>query len=178
MGVYLRVPDSEHSVYIRYSGLAQVKRILIEQTLRVAEAKDQREAASQLQKWIAAPAPLSMMQKMAMCQANGFPAHMATDPMFSDILENCMKTLNHIALPSSCPQSLSEVGFAGVYDFVRHSDCDGEYSRGQCVNIADWMAILFDKANGCEFGDADEIVLELRQLFDYAVEVKKSVRLG
>lgn len=192
-----------------YSVLLNVKRQLIEQTIRYLEQTTTASstitllgvettvtptAINELKKWIELPGVLTLEAKQLFCQKNGFPVDMATDSDFSNIIQNTLSMLNFQSTPppSACPHVLGEAGLTGIHAFVVHSDHDGMYSKGQCVDILDWMTLVFPsvthtpskytvQATPAQLHHGGDyyttLIHDLHQLFLFAVQEQRCVCL-
>ena len=102
-------------------------------------------------------------------------------PSFLDkVLKGCP---NYSAMTADgCISELRELGMAGCYWFVRHSDHDGSWSTGECVDIEAWLKRLLDGSvpldpmERAEWGDdLEEKMREFVHIFGQAVQRRTTV---
>ena len=83
--------------------------------------------------------------------------------------------INYESIPHDCPNILNKVNLTGVYWFVRHSDCDGSWSVGQCLDIATWLSKLINNNNNItDKYFTTEDIHNIQWVFYYAYHSRKS----
>ena len=83
--------------------------------------------------------------------------------------------INYLSIPQDCPNILNKLNLTGVYWFVRHSDCDGFWSIGQCMDIAAWLSALINNNNISDKYFTEENIHNIQWVFYYAYHSRKSV---
>jgi hypothetical protein len=166
------------SVYYSCSYLCWMKRQLIEMTIALAQRISKPEVVEDLQKWIVPPKPLSILDKIGFGSLFGLDISAAGSETFCKVICDSVSVLDPRILPSTLPPSLASAGLSGVYWFVVHSDCDGEYTPGQCIDIYCWMQMLSKDESVVWVNDSKELFNELFDLFQVAKTKEVGVHVG
>lgn len=132
-----------HQHISSYSGMHKIRRDWIDAALAWAASKNLTALRFELTKWVRAPTHMQMML-----------AKMSSDPMLQASLSLGMD-LGDMLAPSGISYSnlprddqapslrhLREAGLVGLWRFVQHSDCDGQYSPGEAKDILQAYELL------------------------------------
>jgi len=136
MGVDFRVDTEEDacSTSIGYGGLQRIRKTLIKATVAYAKKKKEKNVVTLLNTWT--PTPLSRAEMFRRIQ-NGTMG-------MEDIMGNA-GGIDYQAIAKTSDEDLQFLvnqKLIGVYNFVQHSDCDGDWDHKIRDSVTEWLQLI------------------------------------
>ena len=132
MGIDITANNGEYSAYIGYGGMQRVRKSLIKATIKHLRSLRKPNLVVILKKWI--PEPLSQQQMTRKLQEF---KNLNVVGMIS--MTPYMGGIDYAAMKVDDVKLLIPDDLHGVYNFVNHSDCEGEWNGGIRNSVAKWL---------------------------------------